>query len=68
MAAPGDRLIWRLDTPTGEIRCHMLTCCSGAELQIVENGDIVVRELYPEKSDLYERAQMLKAGYGRRSG
>jgi hypothetical protein len=41
----------------------MLSCCSGAELQILENDTIAVRELYPDKSDLYERARQLKARY-----
>ena len=41
----------------------MLSCCTGAELQLREDGDVVLRELYPTKSDLYERAQRLKEEY-----
>ena len=37
----------------------MVSCCSGAELQLHADGDIVLRELYPSKSDLYERARDL---------
>ena len=32
-----------------------------AELQVRTNGEIVLRELYPLKSDLYERAQQIKS-------
>ena len=41
----------------------MISCCSGAELQIrrAGAGEIVLRELYPTKSDLYERARDLHA-------
>jgi len=40
----------------------MVSCCSGAELQVVRLSDeaIVLRELYPTKSDLYERARELR--------
>jgi hypothetical protein len=46
----------------------MVSCCAGAELQIREGeggdaGAIVRRELYPMKSDLYERARDLQATY-----
>jgi hypothetical protein len=44
----------------------MVSCCSGAELQIRKAGEVVLRELFPLKSDLYERANDLKAEYGRR--
>jgi hypothetical protein len=42
----------------------MVSCCSGAELQIRKAGEVVLRELFPLKSDLYERANDLKAEYG----
>jgi hypothetical protein len=52
----------------------MISCCAGAELQLREesaaqararNGtfEVVLRELYPTKSDLYERSRMLEAQY-----
>jgi hypothetical protein len=43
----------------------MMSCCSGAELQVVQTSteEIVLRELYPTKSDLYERARQLAAEY-----
>jgi len=39
----------------------MVSCCAGAELQVRTKGEITLRELYPMKSDLYERAQQLKS-------
>ena len=63
MTAPVDRLLWALETPGGDVRCLMVTCCSGAELQVIENDAITIRELYPEKSDLYERARQLRARF-----
>ena len=44
----------------------MVSCCDGAELQMVRsNGDgdeqILLRELYPDKSTLYERARELQS-------
>ena len=54
-----ERQLWRV----GEIACVMISCCTGAELQLrrvqsggtaVGDGEIVLRELYPTKSDLYE--------------
>jgi hypothetical protein len=55
------RELWR----TGEIACVMISCCSGAELQVRRADEIVLRELYPTKSDLYERARDLRAEYER---
>ena len=52
-----DRELWRV----GEMCCWMISCCSGAELQVRRGDAIVLRELYPTKSDLYERAAMLRS-------
>ena len=54
-----ERQLWRL----GDLECVMVSCCSGAELQVRKAGEIVLRELFPLKSDLYERANDLKAEY-----
>jgi hypothetical protein len=61
-----ERQLWRI----GNLECVMISCCSGAELQLRqvvrlkpdgrEEGEIVLRELYPTKSDLYERARDLR--------
>lgn len=56
-----ERVLW-----TGDgVECVMISCCSGAELQVrrvgpESDGEILLRELYPTKSDLYERARELK--------
>jgi len=55
-----ERELWRL----GDLECVMISCCSGAELQVRRGDAIVLRELYPTKSDLYERARDLKGEYG----
>ena len=43
--------------------CVMVSCCAGAELQVVravrDEEEIVLRELYPDRSSLYERAREL---------
>jgi hypothetical protein len=62
----GDRQLWQI----GDIACVMLSCCAGAELQVrrllaTPDVDVLLRELYPTKSDLYERARDLKAEYER---
>jgi len=62
-----ERQLWRL----GDLECVMISCCSGAELQLrqvrkpdtTDDGGIVLRELYPTKSDLYERARDLRGEY-----
>jgi hypothetical protein len=45
--------------------CVMVSCCGGAELQVrrAARGDeeIVLRELYPDRSSLYERARELQS-------
>ena len=61
-----ERELWR----EGDLECVMLSCCAGAALQIrrADAGEIVLRELYPTKSDLYARACDLRAGYQRDHG
>ena len=59
-----ERVLW---TESG-VECVMISCCSGAELQIRRanpgaDGAILLRELYPTKSDLYERARDLETRY-----
>jgi hypothetical protein len=67
---PDEKQLWH----TGTVECVMVSCCAGAELQlrrirgahsvtdVDDDGggrEILLRELYPTKSDLYERARML---------
>lgn len=54
-----DRRLWQ----AGDVECVMVSCCAGAELQVRRNGDVILRELYPLKSDLYERARALEAEF-----
>jgi len=62
-----DRVLWT----RGDLECVMISCCAGAELQVRKRNatagdyEIVLRELYPTKSDLYERARILEAEYSR---
>jgi hypothetical protein len=56
-----ERIIWQ----NADTVCVMISCCAGAELQVRRHGDVVVRELYPTKSDLYERARTLRAEMAR---
>jgi len=59
-----ERQLWRV----GDVECVMISCCSGAELQLRRIGpdrEIIVRELYPAKSDLYERARDLRSEHER---
>jgi hypothetical protein len=55
----GEHPLWR----NGTLECVMISCCSGAELQLRDGDAIVLRELYPTKSDLYERARALQITY-----
>ena len=55
-----ETFLWRLAEGADEIACVMISCCSGAELQVRRGADIVRRELYPDRSTLYERAAQLK--------
>jgi hypothetical protein len=57
--ADEERQLWR----AGPIECVMISCCSGAELQLRRDGAIVLRELYPTKSDLYDRARELRLAH-----
>jgi hypothetical protein len=59
-----ERELWRI----GHTVCVMISCCTGAELQVRElfpdaDAGIVLRELYPLQWDLFERASMLEAEY-----
>ena len=58
-----ERELWRV----GQVHCVMVSCCSGAELQVRRDDQILLRELYPMKSDLYERARDLRDEYEARS-
>ena len=52
--------LWREPESKGDRVCLMISCCTGAELQIWKGSDIVLRELYPDKSTLFERAAALR--------
>ena len=59
-----DHVLWEISNEEATTTCLMVSCCSGAELQILRSthGDeqIVLRELYPDRSSLYERARELQ--------
>ena len=60
------RVLWELHAAGATTACVMVSCCAGAELQVVRStaaGDeqIVLRELYPDRDSLYERARGLRA-------
>ena len=42
-----ERELWTVD----EVTCVMVSCCAGAELQVRRGEEILLRELYPSKSD-----------------
>ena len=52
-----ERELWRI----GDVHCVMVSCCSGAELQLRRDDQLLLRELYPSKADLYERANDLRS-------
>ena len=65
-----ERQLWRV----GDLECVMISCCAGAELQLrqvrlkpdtTEDREIVLREMYPMKTDLYERARDLRTAHER---
>jgi len=57
-------VLWQVANDEATTTCVMVSCCSGAELQIVRvaHGDeeIILRELYPDRDSLYERARELR--------
>jgi hypothetical protein len=58
------QVLWEVSNGETTTMCVMVSCCGGAELQVVRavQGDeeIVLRELYPDRSSLYERARELQ--------
>jgi hypothetical protein len=63
-----ERSLWIVQDDHQMVQCIMRSCCAGAELQVLtmtRSGieSTVLRELYPSKSDLYERARLLEAHY-----
>lgn len=59
-------VLWEWPALDGTTSCIMVSCCAGAELQVVRStgvGDeeIILRELYPDRDSLYERARELRS-------
>jgi hypothetical protein len=58
-------VLWEVSSGETTTACVMVSCCAGAELQVLKSmdghEDIVLRELYPDRSSLYERARELQA-------
>lgn len=58
---PDETELWREPDGDDDRVCVMLSCCAGAELQVRHGDRVLVRELYPDKAALYERAAELRA-------
>jgi hypothetical protein len=56
--------LWREIRDGLERVCVMISCCSGAELQIRRGDEIELRELYPDRATVYERAADLRGMHG----
>jgi hypothetical protein len=58
------QILWKVSAGDTTTMCVMVSCCSGAELQVVRathgDEDIILRELYPDRSSVYERARELQ--------
>lgn len=67
----GERVLWERRDGDRLIVCVMRSCCAGAELQVrvaerdAKDERVTLREMYPTKSDLYERARQLAQTLGR---
>ncbi len=57
---PDETVLWTREDGERQTACVMISCCSGAELQLRCGDDVVLRELYPDKPTLYERAAQLR--------
>jgi hypothetical protein len=68
MAGRDHHTLWEVSNGKTTTTCVMVSCCAGAELQVrrAAHGDeeIVLRELYPDRDSLYERARTLKDELG----
>jgi hypothetical protein len=67
------QILWELPEEKSTTACVMVSCCAGAELQMVRftaSGEehIILRELYPDRDSLYERARDLRAEMAQGSG
>ena len=62
---PDEIELWREPEGRAERVCVMISCCAGAELQVRRQDEILLRELYPDKATLYERAAELRRAYTR---
>lgn len=60
MSRPDETVLWEEAHEDGGRVCVMVSCCAGAELQIRRGDEILLRELYPDKPTLYERAEGLR--------
>jgi len=64
MTARDHHVLWTVSKDEATTTCVMVSCCAGAELQVLRavQGDeeIVLRELYPDRDSLYERAKALR--------
>jgi hypothetical protein len=64
MASRDHHILWTISSDDATTTCVMVSCCGGAELQIVRAAqggeEIVLRELYPDRDSLYERARELR--------
>lgn len=59
------QVLWEVSNGEMTTSCVMVSCCGGAELQVVRamlgDEEIILRELYPDRSSLYERARELQS-------
>ena len=58
-------VLWSVSTRDTTMACVMVSCCAGAELQVLRSTDagdeeILLRKLYPDRDSLYERARELR--------
>jgi hypothetical protein len=58
-------VLWEWPAGESPTTCVMVSCCAGAELQVVRSTgageeQIILRELYPDRDSVFARARELR--------
>jgi hypothetical protein len=58
-----ESVLWHLRCGAVAVQCTVTSACAGVDVRITQDGAMIRRERYPDRSVAYERARAIRREY-----
>jgi hypothetical protein len=58
-----ESVLWRARCGAAAVQCALTSGCAGIDVQVIQDGSVIRRERYADRSVAYERARAIRLEY-----